>query len=284
MNPHVINVTQENAQKVLIEESSIRPVVVDFWSAQSEPSIELSPVLEQIASGYNGAFLLAKVNVDELMPIAQQLGVRSVPTVMIIKEGQQIDGFSGPQSEAEIRTMLDKHLPPAWQAKIEQANELMAAEQFDEALPLLRQAYQDSDEQASIGVGLAQVLLHLNRCDDAEVILEKVMMVDQDAAYEQAMAMLELKREASNSPELQALEAEYAANPEDLNIAIQLAVQYSQTGKNREALELFLSVLRKDLGFDEGNAKRLMMDIIASLGKGDSLATEFQRKLFTLLY
>lgn len=284
MNPHVINVTQENAQKVLIEESSIRPVVVDFYSAQSEPSIELSPVLEQIASGYNGAFLLAKVNVDELMPIAQQLGVRSVPTVMIIKEGQQIDGFSGPQSEAEIRTMLDKHLPPAWQAKIEQANELMAAEQFDEALPLLRQAYQDSDEQASIGVGLAQVLLHLNRCDDAEVILEKVMMVDQDAAYEQAMAMLELKREASNSPELQALEAEYAANPEDLNIAIQLAVQYSQTGKNREALELFLSVLRKDLGFDEGNAKRLMMDIIASLGKGDSLATEFQRKLFTLLY
>lgn len=284
MSPHIIDVTQENAQQVLIEESMQRPVVVDFWADWCEPCKTLMPLMEKLADEYAGAFLLAKVNADELQPIAQQLGVRSLPTVMIMKEGQPIDGFSGAQPEVEIRKVLEKHLPAPWQKLIDEANGLMAEEQFDGALPLLRQAYRDSGEQPSIGVGLAQVLLHLNRCDDAEAILQKVPMADQDTLYEQAIALLELKKEAAHSPEMKALEEAHAANPDGLSVSLQLAVQYSQNGKNAEALELLLAILRKDLNFEDGNAKKTMMDILASLGKGDPLATQYQRKLFTLLY
>ncbi|GAB3110493.1 thioredoxin [Aestuariicella hydrocarbonica] len=284
MNPHIIDVTQANAQQVLIDESRIRPVVVDFWAEWCEPCKSLMPILEKLATEYNGQFLLAKVNADELQPIAQQLGVQSLPTVMIMKDGQPVDGFAGLQPEMEIRAILQKHLPDPWEALIEQANALMQEEKFNEALPLLLQAYKESAEKASIGVGLAQVYLHLNRCDEAEALLDKVKMVDQDAAYNQAKALLELKREAASSPELQALQEKYQANPEDAEIAYQLSVQYSQNGQAREALELLLGLLRKNLNYDEGAAKKVYMDILASLGKGDPLAVEYQRKIYTLLY
>lgn len=284
MNPHIIDVTQENVQQVLVEESRTRPVVIDFWADWSEECKQLTPVLEKLAIEYNGQFLLAKVNADELQPIVQQLGVRSLPTVMVMKDGQPVDGFAGVQPEADIRALLQKYLPDPWEALILQANELMQDEKFLDALPLLLQAYKDSGEKASIGVGLAQVYLHLNRCDEAEALLAKVMMVDQDAAYEQAKALLELKREAASSPEMKALEEKYAANPEDAETAYLLSVQYSQHGKPREALDLLLELLRKNLNYDDGAAKKAYMDIVTSLGKGDPLAVEYQRKIYTLLY
>jgi putative thioredoxin len=284
MNPHIIDVTMENAQQVLIEESQQRPVVIDFWSERSEPCKTLMIILEQLAVEYGGQFLLAKVNVDELQQVASQFGVRGLPTVMIMKDGQPIDGFSGPQTEETVREVLQKHLPPAWEALIEQANQLMQEDSFTDALALLRQAYSDSSEQASVGVGLAQVFLHLNRCDEAAEILAKVTMVDQDAAYEQAMAMLQLKRDAAQSPEIKALEEAHAATPDDLVVCHQLAVQYSQNDKMAEALELLLSILRKDMNFEDGAVKKTYTEILATLGKSDPLSIQYQRKMYTLLY
>ena len=130
--------------------------------------------------------------------IAGQLGVRSLPTVMVIKDGQPVDGFAGAQPEAQIRELLAKYLPAPWEALIQQANELMAADNFNEALTLLRQAYQDSGEQAAIAIDLALVYLHLNRCDEAEQLLSAIPIADQTPIYEQAMAQLQLKRKPVN--------------------------------------------------------------------------------------
>lgn len=284
MNPHSIDITQENAQQILVEESRNRPVVVQFWAEWSEACKTLTATLEKLAQEYGGQFLLAKVDAEKLQMITQQLGVRSLPTVMIMQGAQPVDGFAGPQSEADIRSLLQKYLPAPWQGLIDRANELMAAGNFLDALPLLQQAHKDSGEEASIGTGLAQVYVHLNRLDDAEALLAKVKMVDQDAAYEQAKAMLQLKREASASPELKALEEQHAANPEDAAVAYRLSIQYSQHGKIREALELLLGLLRKNLNYEEGAAKKTYMDILTSLGKSDPLAVEYQRKIYTLLY
>ena len=82
---NVIEISQENAQQYLIDESFNRPVVVDFWAEWCAPCKQLMPLLEKLADEYAGAFLLAKVNADEQQGISQQLGVRSLPTVMVFK-------------------------------------------------------------------------------------------------------------------------------------------------------------------------------------------------------
>ena len=269
---------------MLIEESHKRPVVVDFWADWCEPCKVLMPILEKLANEYQGAFLLAKVNADEQQMIAQQLGVRSLPTVLVIKDGQPVDGFAGAQPETQVREMLDKYLPKPWDGLLAQAQELLAAGNDAEALPLLRQAYEDSNQRHDITLAYCHTLIECNRLDEAERVLGGVRMADQDAAWEQMKAQLQIKREAARSPEIEALEGQIASDPDNLDLKYQLAVQFSNQGMHAEALETLYSILQQDKEHGDGATRKALLDAIATLGKGDPLAAEYQRKLFGLLY
>ncbi|MGB1142230.1 MAG: tetratricopeptide repeat protein, partial [Halioglobus sp.] len=213
---------------------------------------------------------------------AQQFGVRSLPTVMVIQGGQPVDGFAGAQPENAVREMLEKYLPKPWDGLLQQGQELMSQGAFNDALAPLRQAWDDSGQRHDIAMTYALCLIEAMRLDEAEAVLGEVRMADQDAAYEQVRAQLEIKRAAAKSPEIEALEAKLADNPDDLDVRHQLGVQYTNAGQYREGLEQFLTILQTDL--DHGDTKRLLLDTIATLGKGDPLAAEYQRKLYSLLY
>ena len=284
MNDFIVNIDETNAAALLIEESHKRPVVVDFWADWCEPCKVLMPLLEKIAAEYQGAFLLAKVNADEQQMIAQQFGVRSLPTVMVIQGGQPVDGFAGAQPEAQVREMLEKYLPKPWDGLLQQAQELMTQGDFTAALPLLRRAWDESGHSHDITLALAHALIECLRLDEAEQILDGVRMADQDEVYEQLRAQLEIKREAAKSPEIEALEQRLLDNPEDLDVRHQLGVQYTNGGQFKEGMEQFIYILQRELDHGDGATKRLLLDTIATMGKGDPLAAEYQRKLYSLLY
>ncbi|MGD8176804.1 thioredoxin [Marinimicrobium sp. ARAG 43.8] len=281
---HIIDVTLDNAQQYVIDESFKRPVLVDFWADWCGPCKTLMPILEKLAEEYNGQFLLARVNADDQQMLASQFGVRSLPTVMLIKDGQPLDGFTGAQSEVQVRDMLAQHLPKAWEADLQEAQALLENEDFSAALPVLQRVYEESGQQPQIACLVAMAQVELNRLDEAERMLATVKLADQDTLYEQVKAKLELKRQAAKNPEIEALETELENDPESLPLNYKLAVQYHQEGYQREALECLMVVLRKDLAYEEGAARKTFNDILAALGKGDPLAIEYQRKLFTLLY
>lgn len=281
---NIVDINLENAKAQLIDESFLRPVVIDFWADWCGPCKSLMPILEKLANEYAGAFLLAKVNADSENMIASQFGVRSLPTVVVMKDGQPVDGFAGAQSEVEVREFLAKYLPQPWEAPLNQAKALMEQGSFNEALPLLREAYEGAKQLPAIALLMAQCHLELNRLDSAETLLGAIKMADQDALYEQLRAQLDLRLQAAKTPELAALEAAHAAAPEDLSIRYQLALQLQQESQHRPALEHLLAILRSDRQYAEGEARKTFTDIIAALGKGDALAIEFQRRLFTLLY
>jgi putative thioredoxin len=284
MSNFIVNIDESNAAQLLIDESHKRPVVVDFWADWCEPCKTLMPLLEKIATEYDGAFLLAKVNADEQQGIAQQFGVRSLPTVMVIQGGQPVDGFAGAQPENQVRQMLEKYLPKPWDGLLQLAQEAMADGDFAGALSPLRHAWEDSDHRLDITLTYAHALIESLRLDEAETVLATVRLVDQDATYEQLRAQLEIKREAAKSPEIDALLQRLAAAPDDLDVRHQLAVQYTNTGQFKEALDSLIGILQVDLAHGDGATKKLLLDTIASLGKGDPLAVEYQRKLYSLLY
>lgn len=284
MNPNIVEITLQNAQQYLIDESSLRPVLVDFWADWCAPCKVLMPILEKLAAEYSGAFLLAKVNADQQQEITAQFGIRSLPTLVMMQNGQPVNALQGAQPEAVIRKLLDEYLPKPWDLKIQQAQAKMAADDLSGALADLRQAYDESRQRSDIGMMLAQVLLMLNRVDDAAAMLKSIPMKDQDQLYHQLMAQLELKQEAAKAPEIQVLEARLNEDPDNLDIAYELAVQFSQHQYQREALELLLGILRNNLNFRDGGAKKIYLDILAALGKGDPLAVEYQRKIYNLLY
>jgi len=281
---NVVDIDQNNAQQYLIDESFNRPVVVDFWADWCAPCKQLMPLLEKLADEYAGSFLLAKINADEQQGISQQLGVRSLPTVMVFKDGQPVDGFSGAQPETAVREMLQKHLPSPWDAKIAEATDLLDQGDTSAALTLLRAAWEESNKLLEITLAYAGALVEANRLDEAEEVLNEVRLVDREAVHEQLMAQIELKREAGKSPEIEALESELASDESNHSVRVQLAVQLTTGAHYRDALEHLLAVLRADRDWNNGEAKRLYLDTIASIGKGDPLAAEYQRKLFSILY
>lgn len=284
MNAHVENITAENAQALLIDESFKRPVLIDFWAEWCGPCKSLMPVLEKLANEYQGQFLLAKVNADEQQMIAGQFGVRSLPTVMIMKDGQPVDGFAGAQPEQEVRKMLEKHLPSPADLKLQEAEPLIASGEFSAAFSLLKAAYEESNHAAKFALPMVHCLIELKRYDEAEAVLGQIKMVDQDAQYEQLLAQLDLAKEAKKSPEITVLEQDLQASPEDQGIKMKLAVQYNQSGYQQDALTLLFSIIQRNMGFADGEAKKMYLDILATMEKSDPVAVEFQRKLYTLLY
>jgi putative thioredoxin len=281
---HVVDIDENNAQQYLIDESFNRPVVVDFWADWCAPCKQLMPLLEKLADEYAGAFLLAKINADEQQGISGQLGVRSLPTVMVFKDGQPVDGFAGAQPETAVRELLRKHLPSPWDAKVAEATELLDQGDTAGAVGLLRSAWEESNKLLEITLAYAGALLEANRLDDSEAVLDEVRLVDRDALHEQLMAQIELKRVAGKSPEIAALEAELLADEANHAVRVKLAVQLTTDAHHRDALDHLLTVLRADRDWNNGEAKRLYLDTIASIGKGDPLAAEYQRKLFSILY
>ncbi|BFM11641.1 chaperedoxin [Simiduia litorea] len=282
----IVEVSMANAQAALIEASVERPVLAFFWSQRSEICVVLKSLLEKMAQEKAGKFLLANVNTDELSGIASQLGVQTLPTLMVMQQGQPVDGLVGEQTEASVRALLDKFLPPQWQEDLATAKSLLATEDVNDqarAIALLKDAWAES-KQSSVAVLLAEIYLNSGRLDDCESQLKVVPLQDRQSAWLQIEAKLQLKREAGKAPEILALEQAFAATPDDLAIAQQLAVALAQDKHHQEALELLFPILKKNLGAADGAVRKTFQDILASLGKGDPLAVTFQRQLYALIY
>ncbi len=282
---HIVDLTPENFQQVLAEESQKRLVMIDFWADWCAPCKALTPVLEKLANEYDGQFLLAKVNADEQPEISAQFGVRSLPTVALFKNAQPLDGFAGAQPESEIRALLDKHLPKPWDLLHDQALALMEEGDYQSALAPAMEANNLSGARSDIALTLVDVLLHLNRLEEAGQLLGAIPLADQmDERFKSLKAKYELAEQASDTPEVKELTAKLKANPDNLDLKFSLAVQLNSVGKTAEAMDLLIEILRKDLGFNNNEARKTLVEMIQALGAGDPLAAKYQRKLYTLLY
>lgn len=280
---NIIDISEANLHQVL-ENSMTVPVLFYFWSARSQHCEQLTPVLEGLANQYHGQFILAKVDCDAEQMVAAQFGLRAIPTVYLFQNGQPVDGFQGPQPEEAIRALLDKVLPREEELKAQQAMQLISEGKHDEALPLLKDAWQLSNQDSEIGLLLAETQIALSRPDDAEAVLKTIPLQDQDTRYQGLVAQIDLLRQAADTPEIQHLLEQVEQHPEDTALAVQLALQLHQVNRNEEALALLFGHLRKDLSAADGQARKTFQEILSAMGTGDALASKYRRQLYSLLY
>lgn len=278
-----IELNEQNLQQI-IEQSMQTPVVISFWAPSMPETAEVNNILEKIAAQYQGQLVLATLDCESQQMVAAQFGVRGLPTVALFKNGQPADGAAGPQTEESLRAMLSKHLPSQEEIQLKQALTLVDSQQYDQALPVLRELSAHFGQNSIISLAIAECLVETSQYDEAEALLETIPMQDQDAKYKGLTAKLELHRQASDSPEIRHLEEQLAAAPENTQIAYELAVQYSQVDRSQDALELLINILRKDMNFADGNAKKTIMDILSALGQGNAIASQYRRQLYSLLY
>lgn len=279
---NIVDITVENFQQIVLEASQEKLVLIDFWAEWCEPCKDLLPILEKLAAEYSEHMILAKVDCEAQQQVAAQFGIRNLPTVMVVQQGQPVDGFAGVQPEEQIREMLGKYLPNPEDELLAKAFEAMQSGDYAAAFPHVKSAYEVNPENADVIYLYADCLIETGAIEQAKELLAGIKLVDQDARYQSLNGKIELAEQAADTPEIRQLQAEIEANPDNLQAKVDLAVQLQQASKAGEALELLFSVLKQDLAF--GDARKLMMDMVNALADGDPLKSEYRRKVYGLLY
>ena len=106
--PKPVNVSDETFEEEVLQ--SDIPVLVDFWAAWCGPCRMIAPILEEIAEEKAKSLKVAKINVDENMRVAMQLGISSIPTLILYKNGQPVERIIGAQPKQRLLQQIEKHL------------------------------------------------------------------------------------------------------------------------------------------------------------------------------
>jgi putative thioredoxin len=282
-SPSVVNVTAESFAPDVIERSMQTPVLVDFWAPWCGPCKTLTPLLESLAEEYGGQFILAKVNIDDETPLAQAFGIQSVPTVMLVAEGRQVDGFQGALPEQALRAFLERHIG-AGADPLADAREAQAAGDRGTAIAIVQQRLLQSPDDGDAQVLLAELLYEEGLHEQVQGILEQLPpAAAQSPAAKALAARMELETAAAGvdlEPLRLAVEAEASSPAARLEYGRALAA----VGKYEAALEQLIESVRLDKAFEEQAARKAMLEVFDALGTDHDLAVKYRKRLQVALF
>ena len=280
--PHVFDATTETFEAEVLRKSLEVPVLVDFWATWCGPCKTLGPILEKLAGEYNGAFLLAKVDVDKEQQIAAAFQIRSVPTVFLVKDGQIVDGFPGALPEGQLREFLASHGVQPAEAAETQAEEIPLDPQ--QQVAALREAVAAEPDKDELKLDLVLALLKTGEAAEAERLLDALPanLATDDRAVK-ARARLGFAAALKDAPAPESLRAAIAANADDLRARHLLGVHALVAGDSEAALEQFLEILKRDRTFEDGLARKSLIDAFRVI-EDEALVSQYRRKMSSLLF
>jgi putative thioredoxin len=284
--PHVFDATAATFEDTVIRKSMETPVLVDCWATWCGPCKTLGPILEKLAADYHGAFVLAKVDVDKEQELAAAFQIRSVPTVMLVKDGQLVDGFPGALPEGQLREFLKHHgIEPAAAAVEDATIEEVAAAPVDPHAEVmrLRKAIEADPEQAGLRLDLALALLQTGAAVEAEHLLDGLPAnLATDDRTVQARARLGFAALLKGAPPAEILEAAIAADPGDLRARHLLGVRKLVSGDAEAGLSQFIEMLQRDRAYGDGLARTSLIDAFRILDDAE-LVGRYRRRMSALL-
>jgi putative thioredoxin len=258
--PTVVDVTDATFERMVVEESKTRPVVVDLWAEWCGPCKSLGPILEKVAGERRGQFLLAKLDVDTNPSTAQAFGVQSIPTVVAFKDGQPVNGFVGAYPEQAVNEFVDSILPSDAEVEVEEAKAEELAGDVEGAEQAYRDALAEDPDNRDARVGLARILVQRGLLDEARELIAPVL---PDAPAERVASAIRVRTWADDQGTDELAEARRLASAEQWE----------------PALAKMLSMVR-----ERPEAREAMIDVFNVLSDDDALVLEYRRKLASALF
>jgi putative thioredoxin len=280
----VVEVTEADFQREVIERSKTVPVVVDFWAPWCGPCLALGPVLEKLARERQGEFVLAKVNIDECQNLAGAFRIESIPAVKAIRDGQVVLEFEGVLPEPALREFLDRVCPSEIERQAQKARDLEGSDPAA-AETIYRSVLQAERPPDAARVGLARLLIA--RGDDVEAaeLMRRVQPGGPEASeVDRLTAVLFLKEHARGLGSEADLRQRLTAEPENAEVRYELGCVVAAAGHYPEALELLLSAAERDKKLASAKVREVMVKVFQVVGMRSALAEEYRDKLRMVLY
>lgn len=281
----VVNVTTQDFVKVVLEGSSQRPILVDFWANWCAPCRTLGPILDKLAQEWGGRLLVAKVDTDKEKALATQLGIRSLPTVRLFQNGRAIDEFMGAIPESEVRAFLNRHLPKESDDLLRQIENLLAQDRTTQALELVEKARAVEPTNTRTLLAYARVKIAVRDYTTAEQVMDTIPIQEHNISEAKAMrARLNFAKAAAQAPVKSSLEARLAAQPNDSEARYQIATLQVVAGAYQEALDSLLILLRRDRTYGDDAARKGILQIFDLLDNTGELVSSYRGKLTNILF
>jgi len=288
---YIFDATQANFEADVLTASFEQPVLVDFWATWCGPCKTLGPLIEKVVGEYNGAVKLAKVDCDKEQQLAAMFGVRSIPTVVLVRDGQLVDGFSGAIPEGTLREFLARHVAPGAEVPgdelddaFEEAEAAAPVETPEQAIARIQQEMAKEPDRAELKLDLALAQLRVGNIAAAESQLDALPAnLATDDRAKRLRGQLEFAGVIKDAPPASELRARIARDPSDFAARDLLGVRLLLDGDPAGGLDQFLDLLKADRNWNDGQAKKRLVAAFSVLDDADLVGT-YRRKMSSLLF
>lgn len=277
MQAHVKDVDTAGFMTEVVERSRQVPVVVDFWAEWCGPCKQLSPTLERLAVEYDGAWELAKIDVDANQQLAGQFGIQSIPTVVAFVNGQPVSQFSGALPESQVRQWLGQFVADPGDPAMAEVEELLAAGAEQAAETKLKAILADAPDHADAAPAYAALLIDQGRQAEALEVLAKLPPSTEVDRLKAAATL------TGDLGDVQELQARVAADPDDHEARIGLDRAMAAAGHVERALDDLLEIVAVKGDHAEA-AREAMIEVFNLLGNEHPAVGDHRRKLANVLF
>jgi putative thioredoxin len=280
----------------VLEASLTSLVIVDFWATWCGPCKQLTPVLEKIAHESKGTVKLAKIDVDKNQPIAQQMGVQSIPAVFAFFQGRPVDGFAGALPEAQVKAWVDQLVKQTGstgdpekedlESALAQAADFLLQKDFATAAAIYTDILDREPLNALAYAGMARCLIEQGDTVKARDMVEKAPAeIAKDKALVPLKTALELAEQAGKEAGQAAdLEAKLLQNPDDHQTRFDLALAHYASGQREQAVDDLLEIVRRSRSWNEDAARKQLVKFFEVFGVMDPLTVSARKRLSSILF
>lgn len=278
-----MRLTEQNVKEVIVDASMKKAVFVYFFMNAPECESATKAVTATITDN-NEYISLVEADVQEQVSqaVAMQLGLQTVPALIVMQNGRPVDALQGDDIVTKLAETIKKFMPSEAQLLIREANDLEQKGDLQQAVTKAKQAYNLDEKNVEIKLIYARLCIKNKELELAHILLDNAGREEQSMQdYKDLVSALTLAEQAAESPEIKELEAKFNADPDNSEIASNYAAALAEAGKKAKALEILFNILKKDLS--DANAKKTFLDLLNTMS-GDPLQKEYRRKLYTLMY
>ena len=288
---HVKDVNEETFMDDVIEASKSSPIVVDFWAPWCGPCKTLGPALEAEVKATNGKIKMVKIDIDQNQNLASQMRIQSIPAVFAFVDGQPIDGFMGAKAPSELKSFIDKLLEKVTDddgdlsEAIAVANEMLNAEEFNDAAETFEAILGEDPESAPAFVGLFNAKMGAKKVNDAKTMLEEIPDALKNKSEILALqARIDLSNQAEGVGEINDLRSTLTNDENNHQARFDLALALFTKGETSEAIQELLTIFRVDQEWNDDAARQQLFKFFDILGSENPITLSGRRQLASMLF